>query len=150
MQPPGPVPLFLRDKAAVPSGLMARRAAIEAVGGFEDTFRGEYEDQVFCVKMCVKAPVLPAGRCWYRYRQHPDSCVVRGQLTGQTHAARLRFLTWLAAHIAEQRIGGWKLRWALAVELWRCRHPEAVRSLDRTRGLVERLTSRLARQGAGR
>jgi glycosyltransferase involved in cell wall biosynthesis len=84
VQPPALLPLFLRDKAAVPSGLLVRREPIERVGGFEDEFRGEYEDQVFCAKICLQAPVFASGRCWYRYRQHPDSCVLRGQRTGET------------------------------------------------------------------
>ena len=102
IEPPRLLPLFLRDKAAVPSGILVRRQIIEQLGGFEDSFRGEYEDQVFCAKICLSAPIFASGQCWYRYRQHPDSCVLTGQRTGETNSARLRFL---------------KDRWARRLEL---------------------------------
>src|SRR5438445_8489604 len=104
VRPPTLVPLFVRDKAAVPSGLLIRRAVLHHVGGFEDAFRGEYEDQVLCAKICLKWPVFASGRCWYRYRQHEDSCVSVGQLTGQSTSTRLVFLRWLAGYLLAQRV----------------------------------------------
>jgi glycosyltransferase involved in cell wall biosynthesis len=147
IQPPGLLPLFLRDKAAVPSGVLARREVVESVGGFEDGFRGEYEDQVFCAKICLKAPVFASGQCWYRYRQHPDSCVLRGQRTGETHAARLRFLNWLATYLSEQKVrerGVWR---ALELEFWRYRHPGAFRLLRRADHFVDQIHGLLVRYG---
>jgi glycosyltransferase involved in cell wall biosynthesis len=147
IQPPGPLPLFLRDKAAVPSGLLARREIVQWVGGFEDAFRGEYEDQVFCAKICLNAPVFASGQCWYRYRQHPDSCVLRGQRTGETHAARLRFLNWLATYLSEQKVrerGIWR---ALELEFWRYRHPRAFRLLRRADHFVHQINGLLVRYG---
>jgi glycosyltransferase involved in cell wall biosynthesis len=147
IKPPGLLPLFLRDKAAVPSGILARREIVEWVGGFEDAFRGEYEDQVFCAKICLKAPVFASGQCWYRYRQHPDSCVLRGQQTGETHAARLRFLNWLARYLSEQRVrerGVWR---ALELEFWRYRHPRAFRLLRRADHFVHQINGLLVRYG---
>jgi glycosyltransferase involved in cell wall biosynthesis len=131
IKPPRLLPLFLRDKAAVPSGILVRRESIERVGGFEDAFRGEYEDQVFCAKICLNAPVFASGQCWYRYRQHADSCVLIGQRTGETYAARLFFLNWLAKYLSEQKMrdrGVWR---ALSLEFWRYRYPCAFRLLKR-------------------
>jgi glycosyltransferase involved in cell wall biosynthesis len=150
IQAPRLVPLFLRDKAAVPSGILVRRQVIERVGGFEDAFRGEYEDQVFCAKICLNAAVFASGQCWYRYRQHPDSCVVSGQRTGETYAARLRFLNWLATYFSEQQVrerGVWR---ALDLEFWRYRHPVAFRLLRRGDHFVDRLNGLLARYGVGK
>lgn len=143
LPPPGPLPLFLRDQAAVPSGVLVRRETAERVGGFEDAFRGEYEDQVFCAKVCLNAAVIASGQCWYRYRQHPDSCVLRGQRTGETHAARLRFLGWLDAYISGRNLRAPGVRPALRVELWRSRHPRAVQLLGRARSYLDRITTRL-------
>lgn len=150
VQPPGPLPLFLRDKAAVPSGVLARREIVEGVGGFEDAFRGEYEDQVFCAKMCLSAPVFASGQCWYRYRQHPDSCVERGHRTGETHAARLRFLDWLATYLSQHKVRAREVWWSLELELWRCRHPGAFRLLHRARHLISRINRTLMRYGSRR
>jgi glycosyltransferase involved in cell wall biosynthesis len=147
IHPPRLLPLFLRDKAAVPSGILVRRQIAERVGGFEDEFRGEYEDQAFCAKICLAAPVLASGRCWYRYRQHPDSCVATGQQTGQTHAARLAFLSWLARYLADQNVrdrGVWR---ALNLEFWRFRHPRAFGLLRRVEHFADRLRKSLRRQG---
>jgi glycosyltransferase involved in cell wall biosynthesis len=144
--PPRLLPRFLRDKAAVPSGILVRRQIIDRIGGFEDRFRGEYEDQVFCSKICLHAPVFASSRCWYRYRQHPDSCVVAGQRTGATHLARLEFLNWLAAYLREQKVrerGVWR---ALELEFWRYRHPLAFRLLQRGDHLLNRIQGLLAQR----
>jgi glycosyltransferase involved in cell wall biosynthesis len=150
IRPPGLLPLFLRDKAAVPSGVLVRREIVEWVGGFEEAFRGEYEDQVFCAKVCLNAPVFASGQCWYRYRQHPDSCVLRGQQTGETYGERLRFLNWLAMYLSEQKArerGVWR---ALELEFWRYRHPGAFRLLRRADHLADRISGVLARHGGGK
>jgi glycosyltransferase involved in cell wall biosynthesis len=127
IQPPHLLPLFLQDKAAVPSGLLIRREMIERVGGFEETFRGEYEDQVFCAKVCLQVPVFAASQCWYRYRQHANSCVSIGQQTGQTDSARLTFLNWLWAYLIKRRVCDRQVWQALRNELWPYRHPTLYR-----------------------
>ncbi|TMA78855.1 MAG: glycosyltransferase family 2 protein [Deltaproteobacteria bacterium] len=147
IQPPKLLPLFLQDKAAVPSGILVRRHVIERVGGFEDTFRGEYEDQVFCVKICLSAPIFASGQCWYRYRQHRDSCVLTGQRTGETHSARLFFLNWVTKYLSEQKSkdrGVWR---ALSLEFWRFTHPRAFRLLRRGDHLVNQINGFFAQHG---
>jgi glycosyltransferase involved in cell wall biosynthesis len=129
--PPRLLSLFLRNRAAVPSGMMVRRDLAERLGGFENGFRGEYEDQVFCAKVCLNASVFASNRCWYRYRQHPNSAVASGIRTGATHAARLTYLNWLADYLTSNGItdaGVWR---ALRLEFWRFRHPRAYRLLRR-------------------
>ena len=49
---------------------LVRRIAIETVGGYEDSFPGMYEDQVFHAKLCLNFPVFVSSECWYFYRQH--------------------------------------------------------------------------------
>ena len=144
IQPPRLFPLFLRDKATVPSGILVRRGVIERVGGFEDTFRGEYEDQVFCAKICLDAPVFASGRCWYRYRQHPGSCVLTGQTTGETHSARLLFLNWLTKYLSEQKVKDREIWRALSLEFWRFSHPRAFRLLVRGERFIDRINGLIA------
>lgn len=123
IRPPKLLPLFLLDKAAVPSGMLIRQEAIKRVGGFENTFRGEYEDQVFCAKICLNAPVYASNKCWYLYRQHPNSSYSVGQQSGQTHSARLKYLNWLAQYLTDQDVQDPGVWCALRHELWRYNHP---------------------------
>jgi glycosyltransferase involved in cell wall biosynthesis len=147
IQPPRLLSLFLRDKAAVPSGILGRRNIIERVGGFEDAFRGEYEDQVFCAKICLGAPVFASAQCWYRYRQHPGSSVAIGQKTGGTHSARLLFLTWLSNYLSEREVKDREVWWALSLESWRFSHPRAFRLLLRGERFMNRINGLLAQYG---
>lgn len=142
VRPPRLLSLFLQDKAAVPSGILVRREVLERVGGFEDIFRGEYEDQAFCAKVCLRFPVFAAGQSWYRYRQHADSCVSVGQRTRHTYSARLLFLNWLAAYLSEQKVEDREVRRALQQEFWRYRHPILYRLLKRRQHLMKQMRRR--------
>jgi glycosyltransferase involved in cell wall biosynthesis len=123
IEPPRLLPLILRDRAAVPSGILVRRSVAQRVGLFEDRFRGEYEDQVFLAKVCLSEPVYASSRCWYRYRQHAGSAVATGLRTGATEAARLTFLRWLARYLEAGDVRDPGVRYALRVELLRSEHP---------------------------
>ena len=85
---------FIRNESATPSGNLFRTALVRAVGGFEDKFRGMYEDQVFRVKFCLRFPVYAASRVWYKYRKHPDSSCAQAVKRNQAQDARGRFLYW--------------------------------------------------------
>ena len=150
IHPPTLVPLFLRDKAAVPSGIMVRREVVEQVGGFEDAFRGEYEDQVFCAKVCLAYAVLASGTCWYRYRQHADSAVAIGLRTGATDAARLRFLSWLGTYLRRREVRSRNVWMALRIERWRLRHPRSFQWANRAGRLTAHLPSGIFRRRSAR
>lgn len=123
IEPPKVLTLFLQDKAAVPSALLVRRQIIETVGGFEPAFRDFYEDQVFVAKICLKFTVFASGRCWYRYRQHPDSSCAIGKDSGEYFSTRPKFLNWLEEYVSEQQIKDPELWRALHEELQPYRHP---------------------------
>lgn len=99
--PPGLLPIFLRRTSATPQSPMVRRAAIDAVGGFEDAFTGMYEDQVFLAKLFLHGRVFVLDEALHRYRQHDDSCVRRSHREGLQRAARRRFLRWLRSRLSE-------------------------------------------------
>lgn len=82
------------------SGLIVRRQTLEAIGGFDERFRGLYEDQVFKVKIYLEAPVYVSSQCFDRYRQHPQSCVHQASATGRREAIRGDFLAWLEDYLA--------------------------------------------------
>jgi len=142
--PPRLLPLFLRDKAAVPSGIMVRRSIAMEVGGFEDGFRGEYEDQVFCAKVALRYPIFAAGRCWYRYRQHPDSMVAIALRSGATDASRRQFLDWLGGYLAAEGHPSRSLQRALRLEHLRFTHPGLFHLMRRW----ERRVAKFVRRGA--
>jgi glycosyltransferase involved in cell wall biosynthesis len=126
IEPPALIPLFfLSQRAAIPnpSGILVRREILERVNGFEEAFRGLYEDQAFYAKVCLNAPVFAAHACWDRYRQHPDSSVAITRQAGQEYSTRSAFLKWLAAYLTDQGVQDREIWKGLRRELWRCRHP---------------------------
>lgn len=77
---------------------LVRRNVFEAVGGFEERFRGLFEDQAFLFKVFLRYPIYISSQPWIRYRQHETSCCA--QTTG-TDYLRLRriFLDWLQEYV---------------------------------------------------
>jgi glycosyltransferase involved in cell wall biosynthesis len=94
--------------------VLVRREALLAVGGFDDRFRGSYEDQVFYSKMGLHMSVLVTDECLDRYRQHPDSTCARGIAELSYHPELLnpteeRFLHWLADYLGGLGLAGSEL-----------------------------------------
>jgi len=131
LSPPQLVVRLLQQETVTTTSGLLRRDAIERVGGFEETFRGLYEDQAFCAKLCLKAPVFVADECWYRWRKHPDSSCAVAVRTGQYEDARATFLRWLKGYLVKQEVTDSTLWNILQKELWRSRHPYLVRVLTR-------------------
>ncbi len=111
-EPPDLIALFIQNIAFAPSGMLLRRELVLEVGGFEESFRDLYEDQVFAAKICRTTPVYISSRCWYRYRQHPNSCCLTAERDGRLDASRAPFLRWLQGYLErEGLVGGdaWEL-----------------------------------------
>jgi glycosyltransferase involved in cell wall biosynthesis len=87
-----------------PSDIIMRREAVERIGGFEEQFRGMYEDQAFLGKMFLEEPVYVSNRCWDRYRQHDDQCVAVAERTGQYHSIRRFYLAWLTGYLERKGV----------------------------------------------
>ncbi len=89
--------------APCPSDFMVRRDAYERVGGFEESFRNEfqlYEDQAFLAKFYLAHATYIASTTWIRYRLHPGSCSSAVQGSGRYHVVRARFLRWFTDYLA--------------------------------------------------
>ena len=118
--PPLLLLLFIQGKAEVPCtcSILVRRAVAEKIGGFEDSFRGMYEDQAFYAKICLCTPVLATDDCLAWYRQHSKSNYSTAIHSGQTHVLRYRFLKWLETYCHEQKVKE-KIVWeAVRRQLW--------------------------------
>lgn len=124
--------------------ILARRSAVLTVGGFEEQFRGLFEDQAFFAKFLLAHRVYVTADCLDRYRQHPDSC--SGGVDGERdpargmRAARLSYLSWLSSYVEAVQAPP-ALRRVLARELWLERHPRVAR----VRGAVRSTTAHMYR-----
>lgn len=103
LEPPDLITLLLRTHGrAVPGicSLLVRREAALVVGGFDESFPGVFEDQVFLSRIGLHYPALVTDDCTARYRQHDASCCAEAIKTGTYDPAlpnplRGRFLSWL-------------------------------------------------------
>ncbi|HEY1754593.1 MAG TPA: glycosyltransferase [Bryobacteraceae bacterium] len=86
------------------SNLMLRRELLEKTGGFEEDFRGMYEDHAFTTKAYLKGSVFVSGEQWDQYRLHPESCCSTSAQNGQDAAIRRGFLTWFDRYTRQQGI----------------------------------------------
>jgi len=126
--PPQLLKLFLQSKARTPGtcSILMRQTALQTTGGFEESFRGMYEDRVFFSKVYFKVPVLVTNECWDHYRRHPDSvcAVTQKELSlWKPEAGYLAFLTWMADYLTQENNQDVQIWWHLQSRLWICKIP---------------------------
>ena len=117
---------FVQREVLLPSttSLFVRRETIKRVGGFEESFRGLFEDQVFIAKISLEAPIILVPKVFEKYRQHPDSCTFIAQkITGDDLKTRPTYLIWLEKYLIDLGINDTKLNKVLRKELFQYRHP---------------------------
>jgi glycosyltransferase involved in cell wall biosynthesis len=127
VNPPALFSALMQNQVVTSTGSLVRREVIETVGGYEESFRGLYEDQAFYAKVCLKAPVFISGGCWYKYRKHPDSCCAVAESVGRQYSERLLLLNWLESYLNDNAIkdkGVWQ---SLKRAQWKCRFPKLSR-----------------------
>lgn len=107
-QPPALLTLQLAGSACspCPSDVLLRHDVVKAVGAFDETFPGLFEDQAFFAKVKLHAPIFVSGECWDKYRLHPEShCAVETR-AGRLPAARQRYLQWLDDYLTAPPTSG--------------------------------------------
>jgi glycosyltransferase involved in cell wall biosynthesis len=107
---------LLRAAAPTTTTSLVRSEAAARVGGFEEGFRDMHEDQAFFAKLCLLGPVIASSSCWYRWRQHRDSCCAVSLDDGAWPWQRRRFFDWLAFVLRGARVEDRELWTALEEE----------------------------------
>jgi len=118
---------------------MISRKAFEQLGGFEDRFRGMYEDQVFFSKLYLRFPTYVSDRYWARYRQHEGNS---GNHFSQATYYRER--ADLMEFVRQYAKPHWaalddRTRASIRREHWRARHPVLATWAMRFKGRLKRL-----------
>lgn len=138
----------LRGEAPLPCpcSILLRRAAVERVAGFEESFRAGFTDQAFYTKLLLAAPVFVAEGSWDKYRQHPASTCAVLRDAGEINAKRLVYLQWAARYFVSQGMAHTEAYWIIRDELLRLKNPRLfrLRQAARTvRGKLERQARRV-------
>jgi glycosyltransferase involved in cell wall biosynthesis len=89
--------------------LMVRRRIALEIGGFEDSFRSMYEDQVFAAKVLARYPVYVMQAYLARYRHHHASATRKAKATREfivktAYADTTRFFNWLFDYLRQHGI----------------------------------------------
>lgn len=130
LRPPTLLTSMLRGDASVPCpcSVVVRHTTVNQVGGFHEGFTGLYEDQVFFAKISLHAPVYAAGKCWDRYRRHPQSLCATASRADEI-AARRTFLHWLKSYTLQAGMQHAPIYKAVTQGLWELDHPVGARLL---------------------
>ena len=133
--PPTLLPHFLEGQTEIPPpcSILARTDNFRKVGGFEEIFRGMYEDQAFYAKICLTTTVLATVDCLAWYRQHPNSNYSTAIQSGQTHSLHFNFLKWLESYCREHNIQDGKVWQAIYRQIWLYGYPTRQRLLGMDR-----------------
>jgi glycosyltransferase involved in cell wall biosynthesis len=147
VEPPTLLRLLLENKVQTPTtcSVLLRRSVFDKIGGFQENFRGMFEDQVFFAKACLELPVYVSGNRWARYRQHPQSCCAISSAQGNDRAARKRFLHWVQAYFLQHGVSDAALCATLQSELWPLDHPVLAAVSKNGRQLLKRIQKRITK-----
>ena len=118
--PPKLLLLILDGKIEVPCtcSILIRTDIVRRLGGFEESFKGMYEDQAFYAKVFLSVPVAATDDCLAWYRQHPNSHCSIAKTTGRHTATQYTFLKWLENYCSEQEIHDPTVIQTIRRQLW--------------------------------
>ena len=117
--------LYPFTKAAAPCicGMLVRREVLLRNGGFEESFRGLYGDQVMLCKLYLHETIYISSNCNNWYRQRPGSIVYTHQYNKSYHTARSSYLFWLKNYLQQENINDAKLNKKLKKLLFQFEQP---------------------------
>ena len=130
------------------SNFMARRDAIERVGGFEEPFRNLREDYVFWIKVFHRLTVFHAEACWDWCRHHGDSHSSVSLSRAARREETRRYYEWVVEYFRPRRVSDPYLASILADFRLRLAHPSLYSFMPRHHmGRLHRAYLRAAQQG---
>jgi glycosyltransferase involved in cell wall biosynthesis len=96
--------LLLRKSPSLPGicSILMRRDLVSKIGGFELSFAGMYDDQVFYSKVYLSEQVFISPECYSKYRQHQNSCC-KTLKEDEAYNTWRTFLTWLEDYLLSRR-----------------------------------------------
>jgi glycosyltransferase involved in cell wall biosynthesis len=147
IEPPEMLIALIRKATVSTTSSLIRRGIIERAGGFEENFRGMFEDQAFAAKVYLTNRVFVAGDCHYRWRKHPDSCCAIAVESDLYEQARGEFLTWLKDYLARHAFKHSVLNSVLETELHKSRMNQASRTVGHSQFKLLRITKAVLRCG---
>ena len=137
---------FGRFGSPCPSNLFFRRTALEAVGGFEESFGHLVaEDIALLAKIFFRFPVYVSSQCWDRYRRHDDSLWARALKDGSNETSQEFYFQWLREYLQKNEISDPEVLTLLHRKTWQYRRPSLYRSLRAVRSALRPLRRWLAR-----
>ena len=98
--------LYPLSKGAAPCicGIIVQKEVLARHGGFDESFKGMYDDQAFLVKFYLNETVFISSSCKNRYRQRPGSLVHSSHQKGSYLRERRYFLAWLKKYLKRNNI----------------------------------------------
>ena len=103
LHPPSLLDWFRSDESLTPCTctVLVRTSVARRLNGFEDTFPGIYDDQVFYAKLALEEKIYVSLDCVARYRQHPTSCCAQARKSSTIQEqGRDAFELWLSHYRA--------------------------------------------------
>lgn len=119
--------LYPLGKGAAPCvcGILIKKNVLEKYGGFDDSFKGMYEDQVFLSKIYLHENIFISSACKNRYRQRRNSLVGLSYEDGNYFSIRKRYLDWLQNFLLTEKINDERVKRLLKKALFPYEHPIA-------------------------
>ena len=115
---------MLRDECLHPAncGTLFRRTFFAACGGFDESFRGMYEDTALLTKVLLNHPTYMLADCLSAYRAHRASQCNSARQAGEydpsgPSSARSGYLLWARQHIQQQQLPDQRVIRAIEREL---------------------------------
>ncbi|MBB6053978.1 glycosyltransferase family 2 protein [Armatimonas rosea] len=146
LSPPEMLLHWLRDESFQPctSEFIARTDILRAVGGWDESFKGLYEDNVLYTRLFTQFPVYAASNTWSLYRQHPDNCCHQAMASGEwalgkPSPAKERILLWIQRYLDDNSLNDPAVTRALRAALLPFRNP----ALYQARQLPRRVANKL-------